>query len=613
MGQRLRRDNYNERRRKYKRRKKRNRIILISIVVLLLLAVIAVVGFVLTQGFNPRELWHRYSATDERADLNMYFGIRNPDDLAVIIDNQVVRDMDTGGRMFDGVAYLEFAVLRQQINGRFYWDYNEQLLLYTLPTGTVSVRPDTNEYTHISEPGSMDHVIVRMEGGAVFVSLPFIQVFTNMEFRTYEAPNRLVLTTDWEEKQVVEIRRDTAVRFQGGPQSPVLTEVERGDILTFLEEEGDWRKVATSDGFIGYVPENTLYDVTTQGVDRIWEEPVWTNITRDHLINMSWDDIHHPDANYFVQETIDRTHGLTAIAPTWFSIRDIEGNIDSIASEAYVQIAHQNGLEVWVTFRDFHGGIDSFEESYQVLSRTSNRERMAEQVIAETLRVGADGINLDFEKISLEAGPHFVQFVRELSVLCREHALLFTIANLPPFAWNAHYDMAEQARVADYIIIMGYDEFYDGSPTPGPVASFDFVRFSIETALEMVPAERLINALPFYARLWLEVPKTEEDLAAQAGTEAANFPNHVSSSALGMGLSRAAVEEAGVVPTWDPEARMYFAAWETPEGRKSIWLEEERSLREKLVLMQSLNLAGVGSWRLGLEQAIAWDVIAEFY
>lgn len=100
--------------------------------------------------------------------------------------------------------------------------------------------------------------------------------------------------------------------------------------------------------------------------------------------------------------------------------------------------------------------------------------------------------------------------------------------------FNSHYELEEQGKVADYVIIMGYDEHYAGSWESGSVASIDYVENGIRQATKDVSAEKVINAVPFYTRLWEEVPKTEQELAAQAGTEQAQYKMNVTSEALGM-------------------------------------------------------------------------------
>ena len=64
-----------------------------------------------------------------------------------------------------------------------------------------------------------------------------------------------------------------------------------------------------------------------------------------------------------------------------------------------------------------------------------------------------------------------------------------------------HYDWKEQGKVADYVIIMGYDEHYGGSQEPGSVASIGYVEEGISTMVQSVPPEKVINAVPFYLSL----------------------------------------------------------------------------------------------------------------
>lgn len=274
--------------------------------------------------------------------------------------------------------------------------------------------------------------------------------------------------------------------------------------------------------------------------------------------------------------------------------------------------AHQSNIEVWALVRDFDGGIGSYEESYEVLSYTSKRENLINQLIAEALQTGIDGINVDFEKISAECGEHYIQFIRELSVKCRQNGLVLSVDNYVPKTYNAHYHIEEQGKVADYVIIMGYDEHYSGSYESGSVASLNFVKEGIEATLNAVPKEKVINAVPFFTRLWKEVPKTEEELAAEAGTEAAEYSVKVTSEALGMEAAEQAIADAGAQTTVDEATKQNYAQWEADGATYKIWLEDETALEEKLKLMKEYKLAGTAAWRLGFEKPSVWELILKY-
>lgn len=595
------------------RRRRRNAVIRTLILILLIIA--AVGGFV---------IWKKYGPSDERADLGQYYEVEADNDIAVVVNNEVVRKSDAvaegadtedpaPGKIYDGQYYIEYSVVRDWINSRFYWDSNENVLLYTLPGGSVSVEVGSREYTDITEKKSEDYVILKTEGRTAYIALPFIQTYTNMDYTVYDDQTvRAVITSDWGETKTATVKRDTEVRYQGGVKSPILTEVKKSDKVTVLEDEDDWMKVGTQDGFVGYIKTSALRDIGTETTSREFEEPVYSNIKKDYTINMAWHNVTNTTANSYVLEMIAGTKGLTTIAPTWFSLSDTEGNVSSIADSSYVNYAHQSNIEVWAVLRDFHGGINSYAETYEVLSYTSKRTRVINQVIAEALQSGVDGINLDFELISADCGEHYIQFVRELSVKCRQNGLVFSVDNYVPQPYNQHYDLKEQGVVADYVFIMGYDEHTDSSYEAGSVASIGYLENGIADALESVPAEKLVAGIPFYTRLWHETPKTADELAEEEGTEAASYPNKITSSAYGMEEAASVVANAGAQTEWDAVAKQNYAQWEGDGGTYKIWLEDSQSLEEKLKVIKANNLAGVAEWSLGMEASGVWDLILQY-
>ena len=594
------------------RRRRRNAVIRWLIFIILILA--AAGGFL---------IWHRYGASNERADREQYYGLDQEDEIAVVVNNEVVRDeadssaeesetSPAPGKVYDGQYYIEYSVVRDRINSRFYWDPNENILLYTLPEGNVAVEVGSNEYTDVAEKKSADYTILKTEGSTAYIALPFIQEYTNMDYEVYDDPVRAVITSEWGEIQTAEIKRDTEVRYQGGVKSPILTEIKKGSKVTVLEDENDWMKVGTEDGFIGYVRTRLLNDIHEETTSREFDEPVYTNISKDYTINMAWHNVSNSDANGYILQTIAETKGLTTIAPTWFSLADTEGNVTSLADADYVNYAHQSNLEVWAVLRDFHGGINSYDETYEVLSYTSKRTRVINQVVAEAIENGIDGINLDFELVSAACGEHYIQFVRELSVRCRQNGLVLSVDNYVPQPYNEHYDIEEQGNVADYVVIMGYDEHTDGSYEAGSVASIGYLENGITDALKSVSADKLIAGVPFFTRLWFETPKTEDELAQEAGTEAASYPNKVTSSAYGMDEAARIVEDAGVQAQWDSETMQNYAQWEADGGTYKIWLEDNQSLEEKLKVIKSNDLAGVAEWSLGMENSSVWDLILQY-
>lgn len=581
-----------------RRRRKRNLILKVGFFIILIVGIIAAVF-----------LWRRYGPSKEQADLNGYYGIESEDQLAIVVNNDI---LEPKGMISDGRAYVEYSIVRDYINQRFYWDPSENILLYTLPNDTVSVDVGSTDYTVSKQKNTGDYVILKTEGSTAYIALDFVKQYTDMEYEVYDDPSRVVVVTETGEVKVAEAKKDTQVRYQGGVKSPVLTEISKNDIVTYIEDEGDWKKVRTEDGFIGYVKKSALRDEETQKIDRGFEEPEYTNISKDYTINMAWHNVTNSDANSSVLEMIASTKGLTTISPTWFHVADTSGNLESIATADYVNYAHQSDIEVWAAIRDFDGGINSAEESYELLSHTANRTNLINQLMSEALRVGLDGINVDFEKISDECGEHYIQFIRELSVQCRKNGIVLSVDNYVPQSYNQQYHREEQGVVADYVVIMGYDEHYSGSPEAGSVASYDFVKAGIENTLKEVPAEKVINAVPFFTRVWKETPKTEEELAADQGTDAEQYTTKVESTAYSMAEAKAVVQQAGATAQWDDTTKQNYAEWGADGATYKVWLEDTQSLEPRLQLMKDYKLAGTAAWRLGQEESDVWELILKY-
>ena len=331
---------------------------------------------------------------------------------------------------------------------------------------------------------------------------------------------------------------------------------------------------------------------------------------------MAWHQVSSRSANNQVLEMIANTKGLTTLSPTWFSVKDTKGNITSIASSEYVNYAHQSNIEVWGLVRNFdplnQEGIKTSEETHELLSRTSSRENLTNQLISEALQVGLDGINVDFETVAEKTGEHYIQFIRELSVKCRKNGIVLSVDNYVPKGYNAHYHRKEQGIVADYVIIMGYDEHFAGSYESGSVASIGYVKEGIQETLKDVPASKVINAMPLYTRLWKEVPKTEAELSEQAGTEAGKYSTKVTSETVSMKRTDKVLEQFGAEAKWDSKTGQNYAQWEKDGATYKIWLEDEKSIEEKLKVMKANKLAGTSVWKLGFESQGLWELILKY-
>lgn len=554
--------------------------------------VIAIVLIIIIGGvtFGSRIL-EKYSYSKERADLNAYYGITGSQEAAIVLQDEIVEEK---ARISDGICYLDIATIHKYLNDRFYVDGGEGLLLYTLPEDIVrnSIGSSVKETAQGSE--ELGYTAAIWEGDTLYVALDYIKQYTNFSYQLFTDPYRIQLTTEWPSYEVASISKNTQVRVKGGVKSEILTDVQKGDQVSVLEQMETWSKVKTADSVIGYVENKRLTGIRSEQPIPVtdYQEPEYTSLTRDHKINLGWHVVASAGGNDTFNNVTANAKNLNVISPTWFKLCDNEGGYTSFASADYVQKAHDRGLEVWALIENIE-----YKDSismYEILSSTTTRQKLIDSLMNDLITYGIDGINVDFEQLSMDCGEHFVEFIRELSVACRKNGKVLSVDNYVPRDFNDYYDRKEQGIVADYVIVMGYDEHYAGSKEAGSVASIDYVEDGIAQTVKEVPAEKVINAIPFYTRIW----ETTGD--------------GISSQAVDMVTAEQFISNHGITAEWDETTCQNYGEYTSGDSRYQVWLEDADSIKVKLNVMENYGIGGVAEWRLGFEKPEIWDVIGEY-
>ncbi|MCM1065076.1 MAG: glycosyl hydrolase family 18 protein [Eubacterium sp.] len=554
--------------------------VVVALVLILIIGGVAVGGMLLD----------KYSYSKETADLTEYYGVTG-ERLAIVLQDEIVPEQAVRR---DGACYFDLDTVHAYFDEGFYVDTQEQLLLYTTATDTYRVDIGSGSWQNSSEMKDLGCTICFIEGDKIYVAADYLKLFANF---SYEVFNDLCMQvyTEWGTREVAEVVKDTQVRSLGGIKSPILRQVARGETVEILNQMETWSEVKTSDSIIGYIENKRLSELTTETeapvMDHVPDE--YTSLSMAGKVSLGWHSIGGVGGNDTLSAMVAESKGMNVIAPTWFSLNDNEGNFRSFGTTRYVEQAHGYGLQVWGVWDNFNykneTGADI--DSYAVLSSTSKRQLLVQGMIGTALSMGLDGINIDFEGLTEDIGVHYIQFLRELSVECRKNGLVLSIDNYVPFHFNEFYRLDIQGEIADYVIIMGYDEHWHGSGNPGSVASIDYVSNGITKTLEQVPAEKVVNALPFYTILW----KTE-------GT-------NVTDEYITLNNMADFLQRVNITPEWDEETCQNYAEWQSGSATYQIWVEDLESLKVKLSVMSAQNIAGVAVWRLGYGTPGAWELI----
>lgn len=559
--------------------------VLIVLVTILLIVIIAGIA-------AAKPLYDKYSYGTERADLDEYFRVSG-DALAIVLQDDMVEEQ---ALVRDGVCYFDLETVHKYLNEIFYADMEENLLLYTDAAGTVSARMGESVCSDSEGARDMGFALSFVENEKVYVAADYVKQFTNYSYEVFE--RHMQIYTQWGERKTADLKKETAIREKGGIKSPILRDMEKGETVEILEEMENWSKVKTSDSIIGYVENKRLenHGVMQETPVSDYKAPEYTGLPLEGKVSLGFHSIGGQGGNVTLYDMVSGTKGMNVIAPTWFSMADEEGNIRSFGDTDYVSGAHSVGLQVWgvVDNFNFRNETGAAVNEHNVLSLTSKRQKLVDEIVSASVSLGLDGVNVDFEQVAEKTGVHYVQFLRELSVACRQNHLVLSIDNYVPLHINEHYRLDIQGQIADYVLIMGYDEHWHGSGNPGSVASLKYVTDGITKTASMVPSEKIINALPLYTIVWTVngADVTDEYLTIN---NLADF------------LSKVNAE-----PVWDETACQNYLEWQSGSGTKQVWLEDAESIKVKLNVMSANNVGGAAVWRLGYGTPVIWELINLF-
>lgn len=559
--------------------------------------IILVLGFILISN-----LIKKYTPTKEHQDLTEYYNISEESQVAITLNHSVLENQ---GTMIDGHVYLDYHFVHDILNERFYWDANENILLYTTASDVISAKADETSYSTGRNSNDYGRAIVKATAESAWVDLEFVKTYSDFTYSLYESPSRLVITNEWKDITVSTLKGNTEIRVKGGIKSPILKDVKKGDVLTILEVDKKWTKVCSEDGIVGYVRSNKVKNTENKTLVSEYTPEKFNHIKVDKTINFLWHPVFSMNANKEISTILSTTKGVDVLSPSWFKPKDNNGNIASLASSDYVKYAHDHGVEVWGMVKNFDLDSSEIDVNY-ILTHTSSRQNLVKQLVAQAYQYSLDGLNIDFESLKEEEiGDAYIQFLRELSIECEKFDILLSTAVHVPATFNSVYKYSEQANFVDYICIMTYDQHWGQASGEGSVASLDWVEESVKNALaENIPAEQLILGVPFYTKLWKLTPTSEVN--SSEVNYIIGFEN------VGLTSSKNWMNNNISNPEWIEESAQYYGEVVKNGTTYKMWLEDEASIEAKLKLMQEYKLAGAAFWSSDLDNTSIWEVIIKY-
>jgi len=366
----------------------------------------------------------------------------------------------------------------------------------------------------------------------------------------------------------------------------ILDTLDRGETVVVFPYDETHSYIMTSDYQVGYVESKTIGEL------KLSQEVIKQQIPEDKIY-LTWEIY----GRGYDTNKIGEMKGVNTISPAWYALSDEKGNFESKASENYLKWAQGRGYKVWaLVSNDF-----KVDRTSVFLHSAEARTYFIKTLLEEYERMGYDGVNIDFENVYKEDKRQLTQFVAELTSEFRRKGLTVSMDVTVmggSDTWSKCYDRKALGHMIDYLAIMTYDEHWASSPISGSVASYNWVKTSMERIKDDVPSHKLLLGIPYYMRVWTEVPSEDKANTMRVKSGVLNMPN-----------AEKFISEKNLNLIWDENARQYYAGYFENNMLKKIWFENADSIREKASLINELELGGAAVWRRGFETQDIWSVI----
>lgn len=366
--------------------------------------------------------------------------------------------------------------------------------------------------------------------------------------------------------------------------------LSQGDAVYVLGTADHYYLVETIDGTPAYIKKEgiTISEIDLGEVDLY--APRKKKFDPDGTISVAWQYFSSKSA---VSHPTEKYAGLDILAPTWFDlIVNGDGSVSNHGDKGYTDAAHKLGYQVWATVTNSMSTAGSTAFTTAVFNNDAMLNRSVAQYLFYACLYDVDGINIDFEDVKDSDAAGLTAFTALMRYYTERQGLTLSIDTLIPRTWTMEYDRDQLAKYVDYLAVMTYDQHYSSSPVAGSVASLPWVEEAIQNTLKEVPASQVLLGVPLYTRVWT--------------TDANN--KLLSNSTATMTRVRDLLSLNQHTPIWRETEKQYYAEYPNGSNLTKIWIEDQRSISERLDLVQRYQLAGSASWQLNQGVPEIWEV-----
>lgn len=547
-------------------KKKRIIKILISIIVIILIGII---------GYNI----NNHIILDKNKNINLVINNKNvtsnlKKEIIIENDNIYLSKQDLGN-FFDKYIYEDTE------NDNIVTTYNNKIASISLEENKININgSNKSTYAHAEN-----------RDGTTYIPITELEDVYGIEIKYIENSKVLTIDSTSKEQKKAIITKDVAVKSSTKFIAKTVDRVKKGSYVIVVSNDNGYAKIRTENGKVGFVKSNKITNIV------VVREEMQEKKQIEEKVNLVWD--------YYseVASAPDRTgvtmDGVNVVSPAFFHLNskgELTENIGQ-AGKDYIEWAHSNGYKVWPMVQNAGNGM--INVTSDIMNDYNKRQELINEIVYYCVKYRLDGINIDFENMKQEDKDMYSRFIIELTPRLKDMGMVVSVDVTAPDGsetWSMCFDRNVIGDVADYIVFMAYDQYGTSSNKSGTTAGYDWVNVSLNKFLktEEIKSDKIILAIPLYTRLWTE--DSSGKVVKQTTVSLKNIDKTIPD---------------GVEKQWDDNLKQYYVEYQDGQYTKKMWIEDEKSLKEKINLIKNNNLAGVASWEKGMETDNFWTFLKE--
>jgi peptidoglycan-N-acetylglucosamine deacetylase len=279
---------------------------------------------------------------------------------------------------------------------------------------------------------------------------------------------------------------------------------------------------------------------------------------------------------------------LNMVLPEWFFLDPNTDTLWTKIDTAALSIMDKSGVKVLPLLTNNIAGIFRGDVIHRILNNPEKRERLIADIIKFLKLYKLDGINIDFEDLQENKNEVLVQFQKSLFEKMHQKGLLVS-QDVQPF--NEDYNFKELSEYNDYIILMAYDQFSDGTG-PGPICHQKWIEGAVDDAIKKIPANKLILALAGFGYDW-KLDENDKVISVipisyqEALTTALSYDGKI---------------------VFDNDSYNLHFTYDGDDGAPhKVQFTDAATTFNSMRFAEESGLSGVALWRLGNEDPRMWD------